>query len=156
MCLVIFNMLGNNLKWCREKLGMTQAQLGNILGVSRKTVSGWETANDPIPLEKLMEFCEKYNYSLDYAVGLSKKNYPSKLQNRISKSAISRNLKETRKELGLSQEKFASSCGLSQTTYSHYETGYNLISTTNLYCICKVYNISMDYMASRTDIKKFK
>ena len=39
MCLVIFNMLGNNLKWCREKLGMTQAQLGNILGVSRKTVS---------------------------------------------------------------------------------------------------------------------
>ena len=79
-------MLGNNLKWCREKLGMTQAQLGNILGVSRKTVSGWETANDPIPLEKLMEFCEKYNYSLDYAVGLSKKNYPSKLQNRISKS----------------------------------------------------------------------
>lgn len=135
---------------------MTQEQLGNILGVSRKTVSGWETANDPIPLEKLIEFCEKYNYSLDFAVGLSKKNYSSKLQNKISTSSISKNLKKTRKELGLSQEKFAGSCGLSQTTYSHYETGHNLISTTNLYYICKAYNISMDYMASRTDIKKFK
>ena len=78
------------------------------------------------------------------------------LKQLASKDILAINLKYYRIHKRLSQEKFASSCGLSQTTYSHYETGYNLISTTNLYCICKVYNISMDYMASRTDIKKFK
>lgn len=149
-------MLNNNLKWCREELELTQEELGNILNVSRKTISGWENVNDPIPLSKLIEFCDKYNYSLDFALGLTRKNYSSKLKGKISKSAISKNLKKMRKSMNLSQEKFAGNCGLSQTTYSHYETGYNLITTTNLYYICKTYNISMDYMVGRTESKKFK
>ncbi len=149
-------MLNNNLKWCREELELTQEELGNILNVSRKTISGWENVNDPIPLSKLIEFCDKYNYSLDFALGLTRKNYSSKLKGKISKNAISKNLKKMRKSMNLSQEKFAGNCGLSQTTYSHYETGYNLITTTNLYYICKTYNISMDYMVGRTENKKFK
>lgn len=149
-------MLSNNLKWCREELELTQEQLGNILNVSRKTISGWENVNDPIPLAKLIEFCDKFNYSLDFAMGFTRKNQSSKLTSKFSKSSISKNLKKTRQNLNLSQEEFAGNCGLSQTTYSHYETGYNLITTTNLYYICKTYNISMDYMVGRTKNQKFK
>ena len=46
----------------------------------------------------------------------------------------------------MSQLKFADKCGISQTTYSHYETGLNLITTMNAYAICKTYNISLDYL----------
>ena len=46
----------------------------------------------------------------------------------------------------MSQLKFADKCGISQTTYSHYETGLNLITTINAYAICKTYNISLDYL----------
>lgn len=45
-------MLNNNLKYCREELEMTQEELGYVFGVSYKTISGWETASDPIPFNK--------------------------------------------------------------------------------------------------------
>jgi transcriptional regulator with XRE-family HTH domain len=35
---------GTTIKTLREKSGMTQAQLGEILGVTHKAVSKWETA----------------------------------------------------------------------------------------------------------------
>ncbi|MBQ9024694.1 MAG: helix-turn-helix transcriptional regulator, partial [Bacilli bacterium] len=41
-----------------------------------------------------------------------------------------------------------------QTTYSGYETGHYLINTTNLYYICKTYNVSMDWIVGRTNNKK--
>lgn len=63
-------------------------------------------------------------------------------------------LKDLRDSLNLSQQKFANKCGISQTTYSHYETGLNLITTLNAYAICKTYNISMDYLVGRTKNKK--
>ena len=33
-------MIDNNLKFCREEMGMTQEELGYIFDVSRKSISG--------------------------------------------------------------------------------------------------------------------
>ena len=54
-------MLNNNLKYCREELEMTQEELGFVFGVSRKTVTGWETNQDPMPLPKMVKFSNLYN-----------------------------------------------------------------------------------------------
>ena len=67
-------MYGNNLRFCREELGMTQKELGYVFGVSDSAVRSWETAHDTIPLTKLIKFCNMYNFSLDFVVGLSRKN----------------------------------------------------------------------------------
>ena len=45
-------LINNNLKNCREELEITQEELGRILGVSRKTVTGWENNNVTMPLSK--------------------------------------------------------------------------------------------------------
>ena len=50
---------------------------------------------------------------------------------------------------GFSQEAISEKIGISQTTYSHYETGLYLITTISAYYICKKYNISMDYILGR-------
>lgn len=142
-------MFGNNLKYCREELEMTQKELGLIFGVDRKTVSGWETSSDSIPFSKLVRFCNLYNYSLDFVVGFTRKNRKSDSKIKADKLKIGKRLKEVREKLKLSQAKFASGCGLSQTTYSHYETGLNLITTMNAFAICKTYNISMDWLVGR-------
>ncbi len=142
-------MFENNLKYAREELEMTQDDLGIIFGISRKTISGWETANDVIPFDKLIKFCNLYGYSLDFIIGLSRKNIKYNTTINTDKKKIGKKLKELRKSLNLSQELFANKCGLSQTTYSHYETGLNLITTSNAYAICKTYNISMDYLVDR-------
>ena len=137
-------MINNNLKYCRQSLEMTQKELGNIFGVSQYTVSGWENNNDAIPLTKLVKFCNLYHYSMDYVTGLKKKNTFNNNQTKLDKSKIGRKLKEIRKKLNLTQVEVAKACSISQTTYSNYELGINLITTMSLYTFCKTYNISMD------------
>lgn len=138
-------MLGNNLKFCREELEMTQKELGYVFGVSRYTVHGWENGHDTMPLNKLIKFCNLYGYSLDFVCGLTRKNIKyDKLK--IDKKTIGQKLKNLRKHLNLSQQQLADNCHISQTTYSGYETGKYLINTITLYTICKTYNISMDLL----------
>lgn len=146
-------MFDNNLRYCREELEMTQAELGYIFGVSDAAVRSWETAHDSIPLSKLIKFCNMYDFSLDFVCGLTRKNtkYGKFETNKIK---ISRKLKELRIKLNLSQQQLADECKISQTTYSGYETGHYLINTSNLYYICKTYNVSMDWIMGRTNNSK--
>ena len=139
-------MFENNLNLCREDLKLTQKELGNILNVHRKTITNWENANDPIPLNKLVKFCNLYNFSLDYVVGLARNNISYSDKIKLDRKEIGLRLKELRKSLKLTQENFTNKCGISRQTYSGYERGRSLITTTNLYVICKTYNVSMDYI----------
>lgn len=67
-------MINNNLKYCREELEMTQQELGYVFGVSKNTVSVWENAHDTMPFNKLIRFCNLYDFSLDFVVGFTRKN----------------------------------------------------------------------------------
>lgn len=139
----MINMLiNNNLKNCREELEITQEELGRILSVSRKTVTGWENNYDTMPLSKLVKFSNLYNYSLDYVLGLSPKNDYQKID-KLDKRKIGNNLKAIRTELNLTQQQIADECMISQTTYSNYETGQYLITTLTLYTICYKHNLSI-------------
>lgn len=141
-------MFENNLRWCREELEMTQAELGYIFGVSDSAVRSWETAHDSIPLPKLIKFCNMYDFSLDFVCGLVRENIKyGKFE--TDKIKIGKKLKELRTKLNLSQQALSDECKISQTTYSGYETGHYLINTSNLYYICKTYNISMDWIVGR-------
>lgn len=137
-------MFENNLKFCRETLEMTQKEIGTILGVSRKTVSGWENNNDIIPLSKLIQFCNLYNFSVDYVMGLTRKNinYTSDIE--LDKIELGKTLRKIRKELRMTQKDIAKECAISHTTYSNYELGIILISTMSLYTICKNHKLSAD------------
>lgn len=136
-------MLNNNLKWCREELEMTQKELGYVFGVHETTISGWETGKDTIPLKKLIKFCNLYNYSLDFAIGLSRQNDKHPNIDKVDKKKTGSNLKKIRTKLNLTQQEIADECMISQTTYSNYELGLYLINTLSLYTICKKHKLSM-------------
>ena len=137
-------MIGNNLKFLREELEMTQKELGKIFNVSDSTVRGWENSYDNMPLRKLIKFCNKYHYSIDYVLGISRKNKIYHKPIIINKKIIGKKLKRLRKELHLSQQEVADICSISRSTYSHYEIGFTLITTLTLYTICKTQKISID------------
>lgn len=136
-------MLDNNLKYCREELEMTQEELGYIFGVSRQTVTGWETNQDPIPLPKLVKFSNMYKYSLDYITGLTRKNDNFKEIGKLDKKQVGASLKDIRLKLGLTQQQIADECMITQATYSGYENGKFLITSFSLYTICYKHNLSM-------------
>lgn len=128
---------------------MTQAELGYVFGVSDSAVRAWETAHDSMPLSKLIKFCNMYDFSLDFVCGLTRKNKKyGKFE--TNREKIGKKLKQLRTSLKLSQQSLSDECKISQTTYSGYETGHYLINTTNLYYICKTYNVSIDWVVGRT------
>ena len=147
-------MLENNLKYAKEELEMTQTELGYIFGVSKGTVANWENGYGVIPLRQLIKFSNYSSFSLDFLCGFTRSNRKLPKVEKVNKNKIGNTLKEFRKSLELSQQKFAESCHIPQSTYSHYEIGYKLITTLNLYSICKTYNVSMDYLVGRTSNKK--
>ena len=141
LILVISMLINNNLKNCREELEITQEELGKVLGVSRKTVTGWENNYDTMPLRKMVQFSNLYKYSLDYITGLSSKNEYIKID-KLDKKKIGNNLKRIRVNLKMTQKQIADECMISQTTYSNYETGQYLITSLTLYTICLKHKIS--------------
>lgn len=141
-------MLDNNLKYCREDLEMTQEELGFVFGVHKTTISGWETGKDIIPIKKLIKFCDMYNYSIDFALGLTRKNTIYE-KTTIDFKSVGKRLKEVRKKLGLTQKQIADECAISQTTYSNYELGLYPISSITLYTFCKNHKVSADLLLGK-------
>ena len=137
-------MINNNLKFCREELGMTQVELGNLFGVSDSTVRGWENSYDSMPLKKLVRFCNQFNYSIDFVLGITRSNKEYKEKLKIDKIKIGKKLKDLRTKLGVSQQEIADKCSIARSTYSHYEIGISLITTLTLYTLCKTYKLSID------------
>lgn len=137
-------MYENNLKYIREYMEMTQKELGSVFNVAESTYSGWETGRDVIPLKHLYKFSLKYGYSMDYLLKLNSENVKYDKIDSIDRKMVGEKLKKIRKDLNLTQQQIADECMISQTTYSNYELGNNLISTMSLYTICKNHNISMD------------
>ena len=120
-------MLNNNLKYCREELEMTQTELGIILGSSKQIISNWETGYTSMPLNKLVRFCNLYNYSLDFVVGFVRHNTNYNKIIKLDKDKIGKRLKEIRTKLHLTQQELSDKCNIFQSTYNHYEKGYSLI-----------------------------
>ncbi len=137
-------MYENNFKYIREYMEMTQKELGSVFNVAESTYSGWETGRDVIPLKHLYKFSLKYGYSMDYLLKLNSENVKYDKIDSIDRKMVGEKLKMIRKDLNLTQQQIADECMISQTTYSNYELGNNLISTMSLYTICKNHNISMD------------
>ena len=142
-------MLNNNIKYCREELEMTQEELGYVFGVTGATVSGWETGKDTIPLKRLIEYANKYGYSLDYLFGLTRTNINYK-PIILDIELLSKNLRILRKQNKMTQAMVAEKINTTQPAYAHYELGTNLITTTFLFNLTKIYQpFSIDALFGR-------
>lgn len=106
-----------------------------------------------MPFNKLIKFCNLYDFSLDFVCGFSRRNIKYG-KFKTNKEKIGKRLKGLRKSLNLSQQALSDECKFSQATYSTYETGKFLVNTITIYTICKTYNISMDYLVGRTNNSK--
>ena len=53
----------------RRQKGLSQEQLGEMIGVSRQTVSKWELDDTTPEMEKLIQLCDIFNISMDTLAG---------------------------------------------------------------------------------------
>lgn len=138
-----------NLRESRELLDIKQKDIADLFNVHFSTVSGWETGKDTIPLERLVDYANHFNYSLDYLFGLTRNNtrYKPLL---LDLNIIAKNLRVIRKNNQLTQEQVAKKINTTQASYAHYENAINLIPTAFLYNLTKLYKpFSIDELLGR-------
>ncbi len=152
---IIYMNYGNNLESLRERLGLTQKEVGNLLNVDKSLYRRYEKELQTIPIKHLNTLCNYYNVSLDFIFNLTKeKNYSNNSKD-INSTKSGERLTEFRKDNSFTQDKLSLILNVNRTTITKYEKGINLIATPFLYTICKKYNISADYLLGKTDEPKY-
>lgn len=59
------NEIGNRIRLFREELKMTQAELGEVVGVKESTISQWETGSRGVKISHGFKLCKVFNKTLD-------------------------------------------------------------------------------------------
>lgn len=143
-------MIIKNLRESRELIDKKQKDIAKLMKVNFTTVSGWETGKYTIPLKRLIEYANYFNYSLDYLFGLTRTNDTNYLPLTINLDLIAKNLKLLRKKHNLTQADVAKKINTTQASYAHYENAINLIPTTFLYNLTLIYSsFSIDELLGR-------
>ena len=63
--------ISNNIVYYRKKIGLTQSQLAERLGVKTTTVSTWERGASSPDIETLYDICKIFGVSLDEMYGVN-------------------------------------------------------------------------------------
>ena len=69
----------------------------------------------------------------------------------LLKEELGKKLKERREQLGLTQRQVAESLGVTQPVYQRFENGIFECNYTKLAALCKLYDISADYLLGLTN-----
>lgn len=142
-------MIVKNFRYSRESLDLKQRELTSLFNVTSSTISGWEIGKDTIPLKHLIKYANEYGFSLDYLFGLKNKNEVYKPL-KVNLELIGKNLRIIRKTNKLTQEEVAKILNTGASGYAHYENARNLIPTTFLFALSKVYkDFSIDEILGR-------
>ncbi len=145
-------MIVQNLRASREDIDVKQKDVAKFFKLHYSTISGWETGKDTIPIEKLIEYANQYSISLDYLFGIISRNqkyYSFDLDLEL----LAKNLTELRLKNNLTQEYVAKKLNTTQAAYSHYENALNIIPTSFLFGLTKIYKpFSIDKLFGRKRI----
>ena len=94
--------LGEKIAKQRKELNYTQEQLADILGVSRQSISKWESDIVYPETEKLIELGKIFDCSMDYLLKenvMEKDGAQNSILSEISKKAITQENKEKTKKI---------------------------------------------------------
>lgn len=142
-----------NLKYIREEHEMTQRAVAQILGVARSAYAAWEEKISIIPLKRLIDFCNYFDVSLDYALGLTRiSTYPN-MRKDFDFELYRKRIKRIRKENDYTQDKIAKLLNTDNGVISRYESGKTTILTSFLVEYAKIFCVSTDYLIGRIDEK---
>ncbi len=67
------------------------------------------------------------------------------------KEEVGKKLKERRTELGMTQREVAAAIGIAQPMYQRFEKGVYECSFSQLAALCRLFDISADYLLGLTD-----
>lgn len=141
-------MITERLRSIREDNDLKQVEIAKILKVTQANYSRWENGVELITLKKLTLFCNYFNVSMDYVIGITKNNIGNG-KHELNSKIIGKNLKQLRKDKKITQVELANLLNTTHSTISAYESGKTTLLTAFALQIVKEYNISLDWLCGR-------
>lgn len=147
-------IFGEKLKLLREEKGLTQQDVADVLNVGRATIAGYETKGKQPDYEKLTKLAEFFDTSIDYLLGrMDNSNIDKKISESTENKTLSEKIKQLRKEKDITQKELAETLSISPSTIAMYETGQRKPDSDMLETIADFFNVSVDYLLGRSNIK---
>ena len=137
------------IKAIREDNDLTQTDIARLLGVNRSAYSLWELGINTIPFSNLVKFCNHFNLSLDYVLGISSVKKYTLVNENIDIKILGERLKFIRKKERKTQEEIARLLNTTHSTWSAYENSKVLIPTIFIWKFAVEYKCSIDWLCGR-------
>lgn len=138
-----------NLALLRKEFGLSQQKLGNEIGLARNTICQYESGNRVPDVDTLKKIADYFDVSIDYLLGREEKKYTKNCSNNINVS----NMRLLRKEQNITLDKVATDLNSSSQVISRYERGERMPDQETLLALADYYNVSLDYLLGRTDVR---
>ena len=141
-------IIEKRIRSLRERIGYSQIEIANMLGVNRSLIALWENGYANISLKQLIKLAYIYQVPIDYLLGIIEEidNYDYHYIDTMDLKSIGLKLKEIRKTNKMTQDKFAQKIDTKRSSISYYEIGRMMISTADLKQICETFGVSADYI----------
>lgn len=150
--------LDYRFKEIREDLDLKQHEIAEPTHISRGSYANIESEISNVKLKYLLNYCNEFNFSLDYICKLtdlpcSDSLIPIKT---IDKRVMAERLTIIEKENHKLAKDLANELGISKSTYSGYKNPKlpNLMQTLMLKRLALKYNYSIDWIVGRSNEKK--
>ena len=143
--------IANRIKTLRKEAGMTQEELGAILGVVKSTISLYESGKSVPGDDIKKKLCEQFNVTMDFLIGITDSTsyrYDGDMEYLFSfegNSAFSLLVKRRGSNLGDLSEK----TGIPEKDLEQWFTSF-VPSIKELVLIADELNTSVDYLLCRT------
>ncbi len=145
------------LRELRLELGITQEALGAAIGIGKSTYQNYEQGISGAPLHRLLQLSDYLDVSLDYLSGHSDARIPvSGRLNVVEREPFSQRLRKIRKSHSMTQKSVAEQIGIISRTYIKYEHGEITPPLDKLLKLADLFEVTVDELVGRTDLKKPK
>ena len=146
-------MIGNNIKYYRQKLGLSQEELGNLLGASKQSVSMYECNTRTPSIDIIIKLAEIFGIDIDTLIAHAEIEVENTIQN-TENAPLATSLRHLRKTRGLTQSEIADKIGVSPSAYAMYERGEREPSIDKLIALADTLHVDLNVLFGRESIAK--
>lgn len=134
----MFNTLSARLKTLRNTLSLTQQEFADRLNVPRNTIGGYEVGKSNPSDAAVNNICITFNINENWLRTGEGEMFSEPFNN----SSIGERIKLLRKELNMTQQKFAEGIHIKRSTIATYESNRNEPIDAVVSLICMQYNVN--------------
>lgn len=138
------------LKNIRKERGYTIQAISDATGIAVRTYQNYEYGQREISTDALCKLANLYNVTTDYLLGRETSTPTDNMPEEVH-YMFSLKLKELRESHNLSQQAFANTINVSQSTVGMWESNKRTPDSDMLSKIADYFDVSIDYLIGRTD-----